>query len=168
MPGSGGFPFRRRLGWGLSLEKFQERVKAGLLRHVGLVESMHLIASGIGWKLERTEDSIAPVIAAEEVRTPDLTVNPGQAVGVRQLGAAYAEGQEVIKLIFQATVGEPDPRDRVRIEGIPDLELTIKDGINGDLATSAIVVNAIPVIIGAQPGLRTMADIGLIPFSMAG
>jgi 4-hydroxy-tetrahydrodipicolinate reductase len=103
----------------------------------------------------------------EEVTAPDLTVKSGQAIGVRQLGIAYAEGHEVIKPIFQATVGEPNPPDRIHIDGIPYLELTIKDGVNGDIATCAILVNAIPVVMRARPGLRTMADIGLIPFSTA-
>jgi 2,4-diaminopentanoate dehydrogenase len=160
-------PFQQKIGAGLNLEQFQQKVEAGVLRHVGLVESMHLIASGIGWKLERTEDEIFPVIASEAVVTPDLTVKAGKVTGVRQVSCAYAEGREVIKLIFQATVGEPNPHDRILIEGIPDIELTIKDGVNGDIATCAILVNAIPAVMRAQPGLRTMVDIGLIPFLTA-
>jgi 4-hydroxy-tetrahydrodipicolinate reductase len=155
-------PFQRKIGAGLSLEEFQDKANQGVLRHVGLVESMHLLASGVGWKLDKTEDILTPVIATQKVTTPELIIQPGRAVGVQQVGCGYIDRDEVITLIFRAALGEPNPRDRIVIEGVPDIELTIKDGINGDVATCAIIVNAIPAVIKAPPGLRTMADVGLI------
>lgn len=155
-------PFQRKIGAGLSLEEFQDKANQGVLRHVGLVESMHLLASGVGWKLDKTEDILTPVIATQKVTTPEMTIQPGRAVGVQQVGCGYIDTEEVVTLIFRAALGEPNPRDRIVIEGMPDIELTIKDGIHGDVATCAIIVNAIPAVIKAQPGLRTMADVGLI------
>ena len=155
-------PFQRKIGAGLSLEEFQEKASQGVLRHVGLVESMHLLASGLGWRLDKTEDILTPVIATQKVTTPEITIQPGRAVGVQQVGCGYIDSDEVITLIFRAALGEPNPRDRIVIEGAPDIELTIKDGIHGDIATCAIIVNAIPAVIKAAPGLRTMADVGLI------
>jgi len=155
-------PFQRKIGAGLLVDEFNERVENGVLRHVGLVESIHLLACGLGWKLDRAEDSIAPVIASKQVNTPDLSVKPGMAAGVRQVGRGFIQGKEVISLIFQATMGEADPRDRVCIEGSPDIDLTFKNGVNGDIATTAIIVNAIPTVLKAAAGLRTMADVGLI------
>jgi hypothetical protein len=155
-------PFQRKIGAGLSLEEFQEKASQGVLRHVGLVESMHLLASGVGWQLDKTEDILTPVIATHKVTTPEITIQPGRAVGLQQVGCGYIDSDEVITLIFRAALGEPNPRDRIVIEGAPDIELTIKDGIHGDIATCAIIVNAIPAVIKAPPGLRTMADVGLI------
>jgi 4-hydroxy-tetrahydrodipicolinate reductase len=155
-------PFQRKIGAGLTLRQFQDKVDQGVLRHVGLVESMHLLASGLGWKLEKTEDLLTPMIATYRVTTPELTIEPGRAVGVQQVGCGYLNGEEVLTLVFRAVVGEPNPHDRIVIEGTPNIELTIKDGINGDIATCAIVVNAVPAVMKAQPGLRTMADVGLV------
>jgi 4-hydroxy-tetrahydrodipicolinate reductase len=157
-------PFQEKIGAGLTLAEFEKRVKEGNLRHVGLTESMHLVASGIGWNLERTEDIIEPVIASREVVTADLAIKPGRALGVNQTGRAYVGREEVITLVFRATIGEPDPRDRVFIQGKPDIDMAIREGVNGDTATCAIIVNAIPVVIQASPGLRTMADIPPISF----
>ena len=157
-------PFQKKIGAGLTVEEFNAKVAEGVLRHVGLPESMYMIAAGLGWCLEEATDSIAPVVAAERIATPALTIEPGQVTGVRQIGRAFAQGREVINLVFQATVGEHNPRDRIIIEGSPHIELAIKDGINGDIATCAILVNAIPPLVKAAPGLRTMADIGIIPF----
>jgi 4-hydroxy-tetrahydrodipicolinate reductase len=70
----------------------------------------------------------------------------------------------LITLVFRATIGEPEPRDRVFIQGTPSIDMAIEEGVNGDTATCAIIVNAIPVVIQAPAGLRTMADINPISF----
>ena len=157
-------PFQKKIGAGLTVQEFEERVGAGNLRHVGLTESIHLIAAGIGWKLERTEDIIEPVLATKKVVTAELAIEPGKALGVNQVGRGYVGDKELITLIFRATIGEPDPRDRILIQGIPSVDMAIQEGVNGDTATCAIIVNAIPVVIQAPAGLRTMADINPISF----
>jgi hypothetical protein len=53
-------PFQKKIGAGLTVREFEERVKAGNLRHVGLTESMHLLASGLGWKLDKFPLPISP------------------------------------------------------------------------------------------------------------
>ena len=155
-------PFQKKIGAGLSVQQFHEKVKAGTLRHVGLTESMHMMASSIGWKLDRTEDVIHPVVADHRVSTGELVIESGEVLGVNQIGRGYIKNEEVITLVFRAAIGEPDPRDRILIEGTPDIDMTIKEGVNGDIATCAIVVNAIPAVIKASAGLRTMADIAPI------
>jgi hypothetical protein len=47
----------------------------------------------------------------------------------------------------------------VSLTGAPNLELQIPGGVHGDVATAAIVVNAVPRVLAAQPGLVTMADL---------
>ncbi|UCG20916.1 MAG: dihydrodipicolinate reductase [Deltaproteobacteria bacterium] len=157
-------PFQEKIGAGLSVTEFESRVRQGSLRHVGLTESMHLIASRLGWILDRTEDVVDAVLAEKKVVTENRTIEPGKALGVNQIGRAYIDSKEVITLVFRAAIGEPDPRDRIVIKGNPDIDMAISKGVNGDTATCAIIVNAIPVVIQAQPGLRTMADISPISF----
>ena len=157
-------PFQDKIGAGLTLEEFEKRVEKGNLRHVGLTESMHLFAAKVGWTLEKTEDVVEPVIASQLVKTDNRTIEQGRALGVNQIGRSYMDNKEVITLVFKATIGEPNPRDRILIDGTPNIDMTIKQGMNGDTATCAIVVNAIPVVIKAPNGLRTMADIGPISF----
>jgi 4-hydroxy-tetrahydrodipicolinate reductase len=157
-------PFQQKIGVGLSVEQVKQRVEAGNLGHVGLTESMHLIASGIGWKLDRTEDVVKPVIADRQVVAGDRTIEPGKTLGINQVGRGYQEGKELITLLFRATIGEQQPRDRILLEGSPHIDMVIKEGLNGDSATCAIVVNAIPVVVKGPAGLRTMADINPITF----
>ncbi|MGE5845884.1 MAG: dihydrodipicolinate reductase [Ignavibacteria bacterium] len=157
-------PFQKKIGAGLSMEQFQEKLKEGTLRHVGLTESIHLIASKIGWELEKTEDIIKPVAAKKNVKVKSIKIKKGNALGVKQIGRGIRNGEEVITLLFKAAIGEKNPRDRIIIDGTPKIDMKIKDGINGDIATCAITVNAIPAVIKAAPGLRTMADIETVSY----
>jgi len=157
-------PFQKKIGAGLTVGEFQQRLKKGTLRHVGLTESIHLIASKIGWELEKTGDVIKPVIAKNAVSIDSLKIRKGDVLGVMQTGKGFKNGIEVITLLFKASIGEKNPRDRIIIDGIPKIDMKIKDGINGDIATCAITVNAIPSVIKAAPGLRTMADIETVSY----
>jgi 4-hydroxy-tetrahydrodipicolinate reductase len=65
----------------------------------------------------------------------------------------------VISLTLDMAVGIGPARDQVRLTGLPDLELEVPGGLHGDTATAAIVVNAIPRVLAAAPGLVTMADL---------
>jgi hypothetical protein len=152
-------PFQQKIGAGLSPAQFAAKVKDGSLRHVGLTESMHMIASRFGWTLTRTEDAIEPVLADREVRSEEITVRPGLAAGVQQYGRGWVGDEERILLDFRAAIGQEEPHDTILIKGTPPLRSTIAGGVNGDVATCAILTNAIPVVLAAAPGLHTMADI---------
>jgi len=155
-------PFQKKIGAGLSLDEFEKRKNAGTLRHVGLTESMNFIANQLGWKLESTEDKIEPVIAERNLETESLKIISGQVAGIRQTGRGIVDGQERIKLSFQASVGEPDPYDEIEIFGTPHIRSRILGGVHGDVATCSIILNACKSILKASPGLRTMADIPMI------
>jgi len=152
-------PFQQKIGAGLTTEEFQRRVATRKLRHVGLTESMHMVAAKLGWTLDRTEDVVLPVLAEEEVEAGVGKVLPGMATGVNQVGRGFSGGEEILTLVFRATVGEKDPRDEIQIKGTPDLRLIIPGGTNGDIATCSIVANAVTSIVEAPAGLRTMVDI---------
>ena len=155
-------PFQQKIGAGLSPEQYEAKKATGTLRHVGLTESLQFIAQQLGWKLDRTEDVLSAVITDQEIRTADLTIPAGYASGVRQIGSGYVDGVEKIRLVFQAAVGEPESYDEVIVHGNPKISSRIEGGVNGDVATCAITLNAIPSVLAANPGLRTMADVPMI------
>ena len=152
-------PFQKKIGAGCTLEEFKKLVAAGTLKHVGLPESIAMIASGLGWKLDEITESIQPIIAKSTVKTDFVTVEPGQAAGVRQVGRGTRAGEELITLEFEASVGAPESYDAVYITGTPSLEVVIKGGTHGDIATAAMVVNSVHRVIDAPPGLVTMKDL---------
>ncbi len=147
--------FQDKVGAGLDIEEFRRRQQAGQIGHVGFTESIHLIDDSLGLGVMRVTESIAPVLAAVSSNGRDA----GRVLGVKQLAIGYRNDAPVIELELQAYVGHPDPRDTVTIRGKPDATWTVSGGINGDVATCAMTVNAVAAVRHARPGLRTMRDI---------
>jgi hypothetical protein len=159
-------PFQNKIGANLAPPEFEEKKKTGALRHVGLTESMHMIASRLGWRLDRFEEEITPIIAPTAIRTGTMAVDAGMVAGVQQIGRGFDGKKERITLVFRASIGEPDPEDTVEILGEPHLVSTIRGGVNGDVATCAIALNAIPLVLASEPGLKTMMDLPPVAFSL--
>jgi len=155
-------PFQKKIGAGCTLEEFKKLVAAGTLRHAGLAESIAMIAAGLGWELDDIKDEIEPIVAESEVRSQYITVKPGQAAGVKQIGRGLKGGQELITLDFQAFLGAKESYDAVYVTGTPNMEVVIKGGVHGDIATAAMVVNAIHRVLEAPSGLATMKDLPLV------
>ena len=154
--------FQKKIGAGCTLREFSKKVHQGTLRHVGITESISMIASGLGWKLDDIRETIKPVIAKKRVRSQFSTVESGQAAGVRQVGRGFRGKEELITLEFEASLGAREPYDAIHITGLPNMEVVIKGGLHGDLATAAITVNAVRRVVEAQPGLITMKDLPII------
>jgi 4-hydroxy-tetrahydrodipicolinate reductase len=151
-------PFQQKIGAGLTLPQFHEKVAAGTLRHVGLTESAHMIAGHLGWKLEKVTEDLNPVVAEKDITSGYIPITRGLACGVAQVARGFIDKREVIILQFRAAVGEPESYDRVEIKGEPNIVSTIAGGVNGDIATCAIVINAARSVVNSKPGLRTMVD----------
>ena len=152
-------PLQQKVGASLSKAEFEGLVAAGKVRHVGLLESLNLVADAFGWTLDRTEEVTEGVIAERDVQTQYLTVRAGQVAGVRQIGRGYRNGMALIELELQMYVGAPESFDAVRIEGDPGIDMMIRGGIAGDPATTALTVNLIGSLEHAPPGLVTMKDL---------
>jgi len=157
-------PFQQKIGAGLTREQFQRKVDDASVRHVGLAESISMIADALGWKLDRITDDIQPRIATETVASEFLAVDPGYVCGIIQDGVGYREGKPVITLHMEAYLGAPESYDAVEITGSPALKMKLAGGVHGDIATASRVVNSIPKILDVTPGLHTMRDMPLPSF----
>ena len=152
-------PLQKKIGSGLTREEFQQLVEAKQVRHVGLYESVVMLAAGLGWTLDEVTEETAPMIAEELITTEFFTVEPGRVTGVNQTGRGLMGGREVITLSLQMYLGAKDPRDALQIEGLPGVDLVLRGGTHGDRATAAIVVNAARRVAEAPPGIVTMKDL---------
>jgi 4-hydroxy-tetrahydrodipicolinate reductase len=155
-------PLQRRVGAGLSLGQFRRAVTEGTVRHVGLVESAHMIAGALGWKLERVDETLEPAVAPRDLDTEYLRVPAGAAAGIRQAVRAYRGGELAVSLDLQVYVGAEAPRDHVLVDGDPPIDATVAGGVNGEEATAAILVNSLPRVLAAPPGLLTVKDLPLV------
>ena len=157
-------PFQQKIGAGLTTEQFQKRVDEGSIKHVGFTESIAMIADSLGWTLDRITDHVEPKLAQVTVSSEFLAVDPGYVCGIVQEGIGYRKKEPAIRLRMEAYLGAPDPYDLIEIDGNPRLSVRIAGGVHGDVATAAIVVNSIPKVLEATPGLRTMRDMPLPSF----
>ena len=157
-------PFQQKIGAGLTTEQFQKRVDEGKLKHVGFTESIAMIADSLGWTLDRISDTVEPKLAQVTISSEYLAVDPGYVCGIVQEGIGYRKKDPVIRLYMEAYLGAPDTYDLIEIEGSPRLSVKIAGGVHGDTATAALVVNSIPKILEARPGLHTMLDMPLPSF----
>jgi hypothetical protein len=155
-------PLQKKIGAGMTPEEFRAQVAAGVIKHHGLPESIAMVADGLGFSLDNISETINPVIAEEEVKTEFLQVARGQAAGVHQVARGTVSGKEKIYMELKMYVGAKHPSDTIELKGEPNLSLVIPGGTHGDVATAAIVVNAIPAILAAPAGLRSGRD---LPFS---
>ncbi|HYB84944.1 MAG TPA: dihydrodipicolinate reductase [archaeon] len=150
---------QKKTGAGMAPSEFEKKVAEGSIKHVGLPESVGLISLAMGWKVGEIQERITPVIAEKEVRSDQIRVQPGAVAGVRQVAKGILAGQELVVLDLRMYIGAPNPHDSILIDGTPPVDMTIRGGVHGDTATPAIIVNAIPKLMGLEPGLRTMLDV---------
>ncbi|MCI0708007.1 MAG: dihydrodipicolinate reductase [Ignavibacteriae bacterium] len=153
------FPLQRKIGAGLTVQEFEEKKKTGTFGHIGLRESLLFVAEGLNWKLEKVDETLQPMVAPSEVKTPYLTVQKGQVAGIHHSVSGGTNGTTKLSLDLKMYVGAGEPHDAVFVDGDPPIELIIRNGVFGDSATVAALVNAIPLTVSATPGLKTMKDL---------
>ena len=154
-------PFQKKIGATLSADEFAKLAERGAIRHVGLRESVHMVAASLGFAIERVDETIAPVIAETDLTCGLGPIRAGTARGVHQEAHAWAGGREVITLVFRAAIGEPHARDQIIADSDPPIDLVIRGGMHGDISTSAVVLNSMRSLLAAPPGLHTMVTIPL-------
>lgn len=156
---------QRKAGVGLSAHGFQRGAADGAIGHVGLRESIFMIADTLGWRLEDVTETLEPVIAKERRKTEFYSVERGYALGLRQSARGILGGLEVIRLDLEMSLGAKDPRDVIDIDATPPIRMIAPGSIQGDAATAAIMANCIPAVARSHMvGLMAMRDLPLLPY----
>jgi 4-hydroxy-tetrahydrodipicolinate reductase len=129
-----------KLGVGCTAEEWQRRADGPGLGHAGLEESAALCAVGAGW----------PVGSVRFEREPVLV--DGSAVGIREVAEVDAgEGRSVsLELVFRM---DGEDVDRIEVEAEAGMTMTL-EGVHGDRATVARLVQAASVVRAVPAGLR--------------
>lgn len=161
-------------GVGISVAEFTERVSDdSLAGHVGFPESVGLIAEGLGVTLPRLEQSKEPIVSTVDRKSTYGEAKAGHVAGIRQQVKAYTEdGACFIHLDHPQQICPQlegvSTADHIEVNtGNYQVNLTISPEIPGGIGTIAMVVNAIPLVLNADPGLKTMLDLP-IPRAIVG
>jgi 4-hydroxy-tetrahydrodipicolinate reductase len=134
---------------------------------------LHLVASAIGLKLDDVQETHEMLRADETFEIASGPIEKGTISGMRFEIIGLVGGEERIVVEHVTRLRDDDAPEwpqgngyRVLIEGDPHLKIDLElDSDNGDhnfagcLATAMHVVNAIPHVVEAEPGLLTMLDL---------
>lgn len=151
-------------GVGLTVKDFEEGVENGKVAgHVGFPESIRMVADGIGWNIEKIDQTREAIVSNVYRETPYAKVEPGNVAGCRQCGYGYVDGEVKIEMEHpQQILPEKEnleTGDYIWIKGTPNISMEIKPEIPGGIGTISMCVNMIPHVINARPGLKTMLDL---------
>ncbi|MFB6247911.1 MAG: dihydrodipicolinate reductase [Salinibacter sp.] len=152
-------PLQDKVGAGLSPDAFTEKKAGGTFGHIGLRESLLMVADGLGWSIDEVEEDLQPVRADAPVDTGYRQVQTGDVAGIHHVAAGLVDGERPLTLDLKMYVGADASYDAVEVDGDPPIDLRVQGGIFGDTATVGMLVNTGPLAASARPGLRTMADL---------
>ena len=151
-------------GVGITVDTFNKGVADGTLAgHVGFAESINMIGDAIGWKVDKIETQMSPIVTSVDRKAPHGFAAAGDVAGVNMTGQGFVDGAVKINMIHPQQI-EPEMEgtftgDYITLKGSPEVNMNIKPEVEGGLGTIAMCVNMIPQIINADPGLKTMLDL---------
>jgi 4-hydroxy-tetrahydrodipicolinate reductase len=151
-------------GVGLTPEDFNKGIESGtVVGHIGFPESIHMIASALGWTIDRIEEDRKPIVSKVTRETPFMVVQPGQVAGCLHRAVAYRGNTAVVTLNHPQQIHPHaegvETGDMIEITGTPNLRFVGTPEIPGGVGTCALAVNMIPRVLNAKPGLYSMADL---------
>ncbi|MFH1455384.1 MAG: hypothetical protein ABIF40_00355 [archaeon] len=140
---------QRKVGSSISPQQFGGLKRHNKIGHVGLIESVALIAEGLNCHLVDYKEDLRPVLALQDYQTEFFHIRQGQVRGINHkvIGAMHSREkspQEILaSLELIMAVGEEKTGDYITItqkngESHP---YKIEPCTDGDVATSAILVD---------------------------
>ncbi|TEU08485.1 hypothetical protein E3J20_08485 [Candidatus Bathyarchaeota archaeon] len=156
-------PFQKKIGAGLTVEEFREKIeKHEITGHVGLEQSILMIADALGWELDEIKvDPVGPVVLDHDAASDAIDVPKGYNAGSMQMAYGLKSGKALITMDFRAYIGAPEEFDSIVIKGEPPINEKTSPCVHGDFGTIAITANMIPAVINSEPGFKTMKDLPL-------
>ncbi len=134
---------------------------------------LHLVAAAIGLQLDDVRETHEILLADEDIEIASGTVAKGTISGMRFEIIGLIGGEERIVVEHVTRLRDDDAPDwpqgsgyRINIEGEPHVQVEL--GLSSDvgdhnhagcLATAMHVVNAIPHVVRATPGVKTLLDL---------
>lgn len=153
-------PLQAKVGATMTVEHFNSLARDGKIGHMGIAESVAMMACGLGRVVRQGELKVTldPVIADREMSSLLGAIKPGQVCGMRNTAQWSGAGLSINLELIMA-LGTKEPRDVIEIGGPVPLKLKIEGGTPGDSATVASLVNFVRVLPRCTPGLKTMLDV---------
>lgn len=121
-------------GVGLTVDAFNKGVADGTLAgHVGFAESVGMIAEALGWKVDKFEQQMKPIVTSVDRKSPYGFAAAGDVAGVNMTGQGYVDGEVKIDMIHPQQI-EPEMEgthtgDYIVLKGTPEVNMAINPEI---------------------------------------
>lgn len=141
--------FKVKVGVGLTLSEFNEQKEKNKIGHVGFEQSADLLLKHFAWQKNQSQETIEPVLVNSRVQ------------GIKQSFSLQCEADKKINFNFLAYKANED-FDSIKIfftEQKEPLEIKINNGINGENATVAMLMNTAVKLSSREAGFKTMLDL---------
>lgn len=133
---------------GKNKQKFEKyKTKLG---HVGLKESATMICEHFGIK-PNIERELRPITAKKNVRNRFFDVKKGNIIGIQENLSVFYKKKAFLKMKLDMYLGAKEI-DSIFIRGSHSVKFQT-DGVNGDKATIALLVNHIETVLRQDSGL---------------
>lgn len=159
---------RASLGIGFAPDEFARALSEGRTSgHRGFPESLRLMGAALGRPVDTTRIETEPIIARADRTLAGGELRRGQTAGVRQIAIATSNGDAWLRAEMTASAAldelDTEPVDRLRVRGDPALTVTITPSVPSLAGTVARIVNALPAIAAAPPGVHDTTALGITP-----
>jgi len=170
------FVLRDSMGFGLPLDATPLLALPGA-QAATWGPSIRLIAAGLGAEVEEVREYFDRVPTDRTLEVACGTIEAGTCGAVRTQTVGVVDGRECIviehvnrmavDLAPEWPIGERDGTYTVHIEGDPDIDMAMTVGDPGAatagamVATAMRIVNAVPHVVAAPPGLVSSLDLPL-------
>ena len=143
--------------FGLNFKKadFEKGLKDGtIVGHTGFEGTFNVFADLFGWKLERVEKDCVGYFDDNDI-----------TVSVKHTATGYCDGEpRLYNEIWGSIEDGWAPSDTVVIEGNPSIQMKIDPGVVGTVPVANCLVNQVPFILNAKPGLIKKPLMGMYAF----
>jgi hypothetical protein len=145
----------KHFGLGITRQEFAKGLQDGtIVGHVGFEGSFETLAYHFGWKLEEVKKT-AECIYDEK----------GYSIAVKTTAQGIVDGQVKIEMeLFGSTDPNWETSDTISIEATPPINMVIKPCVVGLAPVANALVNQIPYVMNAEPGIITKPGGSLFAF----
>ncbi|MEM7003473.1 MAG: dihydrodipicolinate reductase, partial [Pseudomonadota bacterium] len=158
------------MGFNAYPEEYDARI-AGQKRWLDALfsESVQMVADGLGFDVTKVRSTLTTALAETDLEVAAGTVRKGSVAGQHWHWSGLAGGEEVVahetvwRIHPDAAPDWPEGNNWLRFRGDPNVNFEIERDFgfmdNGSIATAMQMVNAIPYVVAAEPGIQTPLDL---------
>lgn len=156
-------------GMGLGLDPEEYKLKLGKEVDIDMSAPPLMVAESLGWHVDDVKQENNVLIAPWDIQVGDLFVRKGTVSGFSQTTRCYMKDKEIIRSHVTGPICSDLPPFwvEVAIMGKPAVKLRYELSQENGWTTSTMMVNMIPKIMTARPGLVSMKDM-VLPSAIMG